>query len=73
MAAIPEVATFAIDGVQPDPSTIANGRYPLVTSVYLVHRSDLPAKSAAAQLRDWLRAPAGQAAVAESGYVPLRR
>ena len=73
MAAIPEVATFAIDGVEASPATIANGRYPLVTSIYLVHRSDLPAKSTAVRLRDWLRTPAGQSVVAESGYVPLRR
>ena len=73
MLAVPEVAMLAIGGVQPHPSTIANGRYPLVTDVYLVHRSDLKAGSPAARLRDWLLSPAGQAIVAESGYVPLRR
>jgi ABC-type phosphate transport system substrate-binding protein len=73
MAAVPEVATLAIDGVQANPDTIAAGRYALVTSVYLAHRADLPAASPAARLRDWLRTPAGQAVVAESGYVPLRR
>lgn len=73
MAAVPEVATLAIDGVPADPDTIATGRYPLVTFVYLAHRADLPAASAAARLRDWFLTPAGQAVVAESGYVPLRR
>ena len=72
MVSVPEVATLAIDGVRPEPATIASGRYPLVTHVYLAHRSDLPPVSPAARLRDWLLTPAGQAVVAESGYVPLR-
>jgi ABC-type phosphate transport system substrate-binding protein len=40
--------------------------------VYLAHRSDLPRSGPAARLRDWLRTPAGQSVVAESGYVPLK-
>jgi phosphate transport system substrate-binding protein len=72
MAAVPEVATLAIDGVSAEPATIAAGRYPLVTLVYLAHRADLPAGSHAARLRDWLGTPAGRAVIAESGYVPLR-
>lgn len=72
MVSVPEVATLAIDGVRPEPATIASGRYPLVTFVYLAHRADLPPGSAAARLRDWLLTPPGQAVVAESGYVPLR-
>ena len=69
MTVLPEVATLAIDGITAEPATIAAGRYPLVTSVYLAHRADLPAGSAAARLRDWLQTPAGQAVIAESGYV----
>ncbi len=72
MSVVPEVATLAIDGVSPEPATIAAGRYPLITFVYLAHRADLRADSAAARLRDWLLTPAGQAVIAESGYVPLR-
>jgi ABC-type phosphate transport system substrate-binding protein len=72
MAVVPEVATLAIDGVPAEPATIATGRYPLVTFVYLAHRADLPAGSAGARLRNWLGTPAGQAVIAESGYVPLR-
>ena len=72
MGTIPEVTTFTINGVEATPDTIRNGKYPLVTNVYLVHRSDLPAKSAAARLRDWIRSSAGQAVVEESGYVSRR-
>ena len=72
MVSLPEVATLAIDGVVAEPATIASGRYPLSTFVYLAHRSDMPRSGPAARLRDWLRSPAGQAVVAESGYVPLK-
>jgi phosphate transport system substrate-binding protein len=71
MAAVPEVTTLAIDGVRPEPATIGAGRYPLTTFVYLAHRGDLPPAGPAARLRDWMVTPAGQAVVAESGYVPL--
>jgi phosphate transport system substrate-binding protein len=73
MSVVPEVATLAVDGVPPEPATIAAGRYPLITFVYLAHRTDLRVDSAAARLRDWLLTPPGQAVIAESGYVPLRR
>ena len=73
MAAVPEVTTLAIDGVRPDPTTIASGRYALVTFVYLAHRADLPPGSGAARVRDWLLTPGGQEVIAGSGYVPLRR
>ncbi|PYM89852.1 MAG: hypothetical protein DME04_25125 [Candidatus Rokuibacteriota bacterium] len=72
MAALPEVATLAIDGVRAEPATITVGRYPLMTFFYLAHRADLPAGSAGARLRDWLLTPAGQAVVAESSYAPLQ-
>lgn len=72
MASVPEVATIAVNGVPPEPATIGTGRYPLVTFVYLAHRADLSAGSAA-RLRDWLLTPAGQAVIAESGYLPLAR
>ncbi len=67
----PPVKMFAIDGVRPSSQTIANGRYPLVTDVYVVTRKDLPADHPAASLRDWLQTPEGQAVIAETGYVPL--
>ena len=72
MAVVPEVATLAIDGVRAEPATIAAGRYPLITFVYVAHRADLPPDSAGARLRDWLLTPAGQAVIAESGYAPVR-
>ncbi len=59
----------AINGVTPDPVTIHDGTYPLVTNVYVaVRASDEPA---AANLMAWLRSSEGQALVERSGYVPL--
>lgn len=63
---------LAIDGVPPTSESIAARTYPLWTEVYAVIRASTPANNTAVLLRDWLLTEAGQAAVAESGYVPLR-
>lgn len=65
------VKLIAVDGVMPTSETIATGQYPLATEVYAVVREDQPAGSTAVMLRDWLLTEAGQATIAESGYVPL--
>ncbi|HDZ19673.1 hypothetical protein LCGC14_0550740 [marine sediment metagenome] len=65
------IKTFAVNGVAPTSKTIADGRYPFVTEVYVVTRKALDPDSNAALLRDWLGTPEGQAVVAESSYVPL--
>lgn len=62
---------LAVDGVLPNALTLADGSYPHVAPVYIVTRSDLDPASTAGQLRAWLLAPGGQAAVARSGYVPI--
>jgi phosphate transport system substrate-binding protein len=71
MSPNPRVKVLEIDGVAPCRRAIAAGTYPWVTEVYAVTRKDLSADAPAAKLRDWLTTPAGQAVVAESGYVPI--
>jgi phosphate transport system substrate-binding protein len=71
MAALPEVGVLALDGVRPEPEAIQSGRYPLVTTVFVAVRADAPPDGAARRVRDWLLTEAGQAVVAESGYVPV--
>ncbi|MCP4643303.1 MAG: hypothetical protein GY851_22845 [bacterium] len=71
MVASSEVRIIAVDGVRPDWDTIRNRRYPYVSEVFAVIREDLDSKHTACELRDWLLTPAGQALVAESGYVPV--
>lgn len=63
---------IGVEGVVPAFDTIADGSYPLATEVYAVVRSDAASDSTAVLLRDWLLTDDGQAAVAASGYVPLR-
>lgn len=62
---------FAVNGIRPTRTTIADGTYPLVTRVYVVTRKGIDRTSAAAKLRAWLLSPEGQAVVAETGYVPI--
>lgn len=66
-----DIEFIAIDGVEPTQATIANGRYPLTTEVYVVVREDEATDSTAVQLRDWLLSDKGWYPIQESGYVPL--
>jgi phosphate transport system substrate-binding protein len=67
----PEVKLLGINGVKPTSDTIAKYEYPLTAEVYAVVRNSMPKRSSAVMLRDWLFTPEGQAAIGESGYVPL--
>ena len=69
----PGTQLIAVDGVFPSAENVRLRRYPYVTEVFVVTRADLLAGTPAAVLRDWLLSPAGQAVVAQSGYVPLPR
>lgn len=71
MADMPEVRAIAVNGVIPSTANISARRYPLVTEVMLAWRADVPGKSPAARVRDWLLSPSGQRVVAESGYIPI--
>jgi len=63
---------LSLNGVAPTSETIAQRTYPLLCDVYAVVRAGLPADDPAIRLRDWVLSDAGQAAVAESRYVPIR-
>ncbi len=65
------VKLLGVNGVKPTSDSIAKRSYPLTAEVYVVTRKDLSAGSTARMLRDWFLTAEGQAAVAESGYVPL--
>jgi phosphate transport system substrate-binding protein len=67
-----QVKLLAVEGVAPTSESIARRAYPLTTEVYAAVRQGTPASSPAVLLRDWLLTPDGQAAVAASGYVPVR-
>lgn len=65
------VKLLSVDGIKPTSDNIAKRAYPLTAEVYSVKRKDTPKESMAMMLRDWLLTEEGQAAVAESGYVPM--
>ncbi len=68
----PNVKLLKVDGVVPEPSTIASKAYPIVTAYYAVFRSDEATGSAVRRTVDYLLSSAGQALVEESGYVKVR-
>lgn len=72
MAHMPEVEMIAVSGVAPTPENIANRTYPFVTDVVFAWRADMPDDAPGAKLREWFLSDAGQAVVAESGYVPVK-
>jgi phosphate transport system substrate-binding protein len=67
-----KVKLIAVDGVSPTSENIASRDYPLWTEVYVVVRVDQEPDSTTLLLRDWLLTEDGQAAIAESGYVPIQ-
>ena len=69
MAMSPYTRTLAVDGIEPNPQTIASGEYPFVFPVYAVYRKGIPDNSPALRLVRWLKSPEGQSIVRESGYV----
>jgi phosphate transport system substrate-binding protein len=68
----PQVKLLSVQGVRPTSATISQRTYPLLCEVYVVVRAGTAPDEPAIQLRDWLLTSAGQAVVAESGYVPIR-
>jgi len=64
------IKLIAVDGVQPNKDTISKSDYPYTTEVFVAVRKNLPPGSLTYQLRDWLKSPAGQTLIQESGYVP---
>lgn len=65
------VKTLAIEGKNPQKSTIANKSYPLVSEVYAVINSQLKESTMAYKLYELIQTNAGQNVVAESGYIPV--
>lgn len=71
MSGSPRTQMIAVDGIEPNPETIATRKYPYVSEVFVVTRKGLPISSPTAKLRAWLLSPEGQSVVLASGYVPL--
>lgn len=66
------IKLLAVDGAEPTDETIGSGAYPIVSTTYMVLRSDEPEGSSARLLADWILSGEGQKVAEESGYVPLQ-
>jgi ABC-type phosphate transport system substrate-binding protein len=71
MSGSPRTRIIAVDGIEPNPETIGQRKYPYVSEVFVVTRKGLGNDAPAAKLRAWLLSPEGQSVVRASGYVPL--
>jgi len=68
--ATPEVAVVSLDGVQPTFDFVCQGRYKLTRPfLFLTKGSGSPLARA---FIDYVLSPAGQALIAEEGYIPVR-
>lgn len=72
MALSPQTRNLAINGVEPNAETLANGKYPLASPVYAAVRKSDARDSAGRKLAAYLSSPEGQMVVREAGYVPAR-
>ncbi|MBR5842126.1 MAG: substrate-binding domain-containing protein [Bacteroidaceae bacterium] len=62
---------IGVDGIPMTKENVRNNTYPYVTDVYAAVRSDIDKSSMAYKLFEYITTEAGQAIVAESGYVTL--
>lgn len=69
VAGQPQLAAVAVDGVEPRPEHIRDGRYPLARPLFLI--TDGPPRGAARRLVDYVLSDAGQALVRKHGYLTL--
>lgn len=60
---------LAVDGVEPNNSTIGSGEYPLVNDFYVVISKDLPQDAPARILYNWICSEQGKQLVERENYV----
>ena len=67
-----EVKAISIDGVAPTNDNFANGTYPIITSYYVVARSEFLEGSNAQKIKDFLLSAKGQDMIEMLGYCPIK-
>ncbi|RRK09235.1 phosphate ABC transporter substrate-binding protein [Lactiplantibacillus garii] len=65
------VKVLKVNGVAPTAQNIRNGRYPYITPVYAIYRSD--ASKHTHELVNWVGGQQGQALINQTGYVGRKR
>ena len=63
------IKVLSIDGIAPTDENLQSGAYPFTVNYYAVYRAG---DENTAAFVDWLISDAGQQAVRQAGYVPLR-
>lgn len=72
MYARPGLRLISVDGVMPEYDTISDASYPLCNEFYAAIRADEPEDSPARQLYNWVCSEAGEQALIDAGYVPVK-
>lgn len=67
-----ELKLLAIDGVQPNDDTIADGSYPLSNNTYIAIRKDTPADAPARKMAEFMLTETGQYCVELAGFGKLK-
>jgi phosphate transport system substrate-binding protein len=67
-----KIKHLKIDGVAPDETSVADGSYPLVSTIYMALRQDEPTTGAASRLSEWILSEDGRNLAEHAGYVPIR-
>lgn len=65
------IRLLAVDGVEPDSSTIQNGTYPYTTAYYAVLKKSEPEGSSTRRLLQWIQRE-GKASAETAGYIPVK-
>lgn len=60
---------IAVDGIEPNPSTLSDDSYPLMSYTYFMYSADLPEDSEVKKLAEFIKTPEAQNAVEACGYV----
>lgn len=68
-----EVKYIKVNGVEPSPSSLADGSYPLLGYNYAVFSADESENSNVRALVKWMQSDDGQRTLAAAGYIPYRR
>ena len=68
----PDIKLLKVNGIAPNPTTIANSSYPIRTNYYAVLRKEEPALSDARAILHYLLTDEGQDLIEAAGYVKLK-
>jgi len=63
-----DIKLLSVDGVYPTAENIANGKYPITTTLYAITLADNP-KASVTPFLEWMQSEQGQAIIEKTGYV----